>query len=245
MPIASTDLQLYASVNVPDVDTGVSGGAIDTLRFFDFVQLAANDDVEIVSTSASDTQSCTVTARSTTGAVVTETKVLTGTTAAIFSVIGVVERILQVELASAAIGTITVRRSVAGATLRTIPVGGRGFMMFARKISSDPSVIVNRYFKGFWKNNHGTLALLSALVKQSADPDARITHTLAAAVNDTVTTADRTTAPAGTFDDTDKVVPGTDLAAGAAIGVWFRVQLPAADAPHRTTYDSQLTGSSV
>lgn len=248
MPIATTDLQLFASVNMPDTDTGTNGGAIDTLRRVAFTQLAANDDIEVISTSASDVQNCTITARDAAGAVTTQTTVLTGTTAKIFSTLGaagVVERVLQVELASVAIGTITVRRSVAGATIGTIAVGERGFMALFRKIASDPSVIVNRYTKCFWKNAHATLSLLSALVRQSADPSAKITHTLAAAVNDAVTTTDRTTAPAGTFDDTDKAVPGTDLAAGSAIGVWFRAQLTAGDSPYRTTYDTQLSGSSV
>jgi hypothetical protein len=248
MSIVSTDLQLFASVNMPDIDTGTNGGAIDTLRRVAFVQIAANDDIEVISSSASDTQNCTITARDATGAVTSQTAALTGTTAKIFSTMGaagVVERVLQVELASVAIGTITVRRSVAGATVGVIAIGERGFMALFRKISSDPTVQINRYTKVFWKNAHATLSLLGALVKQSADPDARIMHVLAASQNDSTTTTDRTTAPAGTFDDTDKAVPGTDLAATAAIGVWLRVQLPIADPPHRTTYDTQITGSSV
>jgi hypothetical protein len=252
MPIATTDLVCYAAANMPDADTGTNGGAVDTLRFVDFTQLAANDDLEVISTSASDTQNCTITARNAAGSVVTETRALTGTTAAVFSTLGVVERVLAVELASAAVGTVTVRRSPAGATLRTIPVGKRGFMALFRKAASDPSVQKDYFAKVFWRNEHATLALLSATVKQAADPDARITHLLAAAVNDTATTANRLTAPAvadtqdpDTFDDTDKAVPGTDLAAGAAIGVWLRLRLPAADSPHRTTYDTQLTGQSV
>ena len=252
MPIVSTDLILYAASSMPDLDTGSSGGAIDNLRYVDFVQIAANDDIEVISTSASDTMNCTITARNAGGSVVSETKALTGTTAAIFATLGVIERVLTVELASAAIGTLTVRRSVAGATLRTIPVGKRGFMALFRKAASDPSVQKDYFTKGFWKNEHATLSLLSATVEQSADPDARITHLLAAAVNDVATSTNRVTAPAvadtqdpDTFDDTSKAVPGTDLAAGAAIGVWFRLRLPAADAPHRTTYDSRIAGQSV
>ena len=252
MPIASTDLVQYASANMPDTDTGTNGGAIDTLRRVDFTQLAANDDIEVISSSASDTQNCTITGRNAAGQVVSETKALTGTSAAIFATLGVIERVLTVELASAAIGTITVRRSVAGATVRTIPVGERGFMALFRKAASDPSVQKDYFVKVFLKNIHGSLSLLNATVKQSADPDARITHLLASAVNDSATTADRVTAPGAantqdpdTFDDTDKTVPGTDLAAGAAIGVWQRLRLPSADPPHRSTYDLQLTGQSV
>lgn len=252
MPIVSTDLLAYASANQPDTDSGAGGGAIDPLRRIAFTQIAANDDIEVISTAAGDTQNCTIEGRNAAGAIVSETAALTGTTAKIFSTIGVIERVLKVELASAAVGTITVRRSVAGATVGTIPVGERGFAAIFRKASSDPSVQKNYYTKVFLKNNHATLSLLSAQVKQSADPDARITHLLAAAVNDSATSTNRVTAPAvadtqdpDTFDDTDKTVPGTDLAATAAIGVWLRLQLPAADPPHRSTYDLLLTGQSV
>jgi hypothetical protein len=252
MPIAATDLVLFCSANMPDADAGSAGGAIDLLRRPDFTQLAANDDLEVISTSASDTQNCTIEGRDAAGNVVTETATLTGPVAKTFATLGVIERVLKVELASAAIGTITVRRSVAGATVRVIPVGERGFLMIFRKTSSDPVSTVNYYAKCFWKNLHGTLALQTAVVKQNADPDARVTHLLATAVNESATSTNRITAPAvgdtqdpDTFDDTDKTVPGTNLAAGAAIGVWFRLQLPAADAPHRTTYTTELTGSSV
>ena len=252
MPIATTDLGVFASANMPDTDAATNGGAIDLLRRMDFTQIAANDDIEIVSTAAGDTQNATITARNATGSIVTETRALTGTTAVIFSTIGVVERVLQVELASVAIGTITVRRSVAGATLRTIPIGERGFMAVFRKTASDPSVQKDYYTKIFLRNGHATLSLLGAMVKQTADPDVRITHLLAAAVNDTATVANRVTAPAmadtqdpDTFDDLDKAVPGTDLAALSAIGVWLRLRLPAADLPHRTTYTIELSGQST
>ena len=163
-----------------------------------------------------------------------------------------IERVTKVELASAAIGTITVRRSVAGATVRVIPATERGFLMPFRKTASATGSTVNVYAKGFWKNTHASLSLTTAKVKQNADPDARITHLLAAAVNDAATSTNRITAPAvadtqdpDTFDDTDKTVPGTDLASLAAIGTWFRLQLPAADPPPRTTYPSELAGESV
>ncbi len=252
MAIASTDLPVYASANMPTADTGTNGGAIDAKRRIALTQIAANDDVEVISTSAGDTQNCTITGRNAAGAIVTETKALTGVTAAIFSSIGVIERVLSVDLASDAVGTITVRRSVAGATIGTIPAGERGFMALFQRCVSNPSATTNFYTKVFCKNTHATLSLLAAIVRQNADPDARITHLLATAVNDTATAADRVTAPSAAntqdpdiFDDTDKTVPGTDLAAGAAIGVWLRMQLPAADPPHRATYTLELTGGSV
>ena len=254
MPIVAADLNLYNAANMPDEDAGTNGGAIDLLRFMDFTQLAADDDVEAVSDNAADTMNLTIEGRTAAGSIVSETKALTGTTAIIFSTLGVVNRVIKAELASAAAGILTIRRSVGGATVRTLPAGKRGFVAMFRKTKSNATGggTANYYTKGFWRNDHATLALTTAKVKQNADPDARITHLLAAAVGDSATATNRITAPGAadtqdpdTFDDTDKSVPGTDLAAVTAIGVWFRLQLPEADAPHSTTYTSELSGETV
>lgn len=249
MSVISTDLQAFHAATQSDADAIAVGGAIDLLRRPDFTQIAANDDVEVISSSASDTQNCTITARAADGSITTQTAALTGTTAKIFNTLGasgVVERILQVELASVAIGTITVRRSVAGATLRTIPIGERGFSMVFRKTASDPVSTVNYYAKTFWKNTNGSNALLSATITESADPSGKITHGLAASTNDSGTTTNRQTAPGGvTFAGTAAAVPGTDLGAGVAIGTWFNMTLAAGDAPIRSTYTSALAGSTT
>jgi len=247
--IVAADLVAYMAATQSDVDATPVGGAIDTLRRPDFTQITANDDIEVISSSASDTQNCTITARAADGTLTSQTAALTGTTAKIFSTMGaagVVERILQVELASVAIGTITVRRSVAGATLRTIPIGERGFSMIFRKLASDPVSTTNWYAKFFWKNTNGTNALLSANVSENADPSGTITHGLAASVNDSGTTTNRQTAPGGvTFANTAANIPGTDLASGAAIGVWLDMTLAAANAAIRSTYTSQIQGSTT
>jgi hypothetical protein len=242
----AADLAIFCSANMPDSDSGTAGGAIDLLRRPDFTQIAANDTIQAVSSAAGDTtQTVTVEGRNAAGSIVSETKTLTGTTAITFSTLATVERVLRAEMSATAAGTVTIRRTTGPVTIRVIPIGERGFVSPFRKTASDPSVIKNYYAKLFARNGHASQALLGATVSQSADPDARIMHVLAASVNDTGTVTDRTTAPSGTFDDTAKAVPGTDLAGTAAIGVWLRLQLPAADTPHRTTYDLQLSGSSV
>ncbi len=244
MPQAS-DLVAYASANMPDNDSAASGGAIDTKRRIDFSQMAANDSIEAVSTSASDTQDLTIEARKPDGSVVSETKALAGTTPVSFGTMGTVERILKADLALDAVGTVTVRRATGPTTIRQVPPGERGFLMVFRKCASSPAQ-EDFYCKLFWKNTHGSQALLSALVKQSADPQGKITHALATAVDDTGSVTNRKTAPAGlTFDDADKAVPGTDLGAGKAIGVWLRLRLAANDPAFRDTYTSELAGASV
>jgi hypothetical protein len=236
---------MYASANVPDSDSGTSGGAIDTLRRVDFTQMAANDTIEAVSSNAGDTMNLTIEARTAGGSVVSETKALTGTTPISFSTLGTVERILKAELASAPTGSVTVRRTTGPTTIRVIPAAERGFLMLFRKTVSQSGSGVDYYEKFFWKNTHATLSLLDAAVTENADPDARLTHALDAAVNATTSVADRLTSPGFTFDGSSKAVPGTDLAAGSRIGVWVKFSLTAGDIAHKTTYTSQIAGSST
>jgi hypothetical protein len=250
MPVAASDLVAYHSANNPDDDVSTVGGAIDTLRRPDFSQVTAGDTVEVISDNAGDTQNCTIEARKADGSVVSETLALTGTTAKIFTGNGAVDRILKVELASAAVGTITVRKSVAGATYRDIPVGERGFSMPFRKTTSVVGLAQSYYAKIFVKNTNGSLALTSSIFKQSADPDARITHLPAASADDSATSANRLTTPAvadtldpDVFDDNDKTV-GT-IGSGSAWGVWLELALPDSDTPHRTTYTLELDGQSA
>lgn len=246
MSIVATDLVEYCSANMPNDDVSTSGGAIDTLRRPDFTQMAANDTIQAVSSNAGDTtQTVTITGRTASGTVVSETKTLNGTTAINFTVLGTVERILKVELSATCTGIVTIRRTTGPTTVRTIPAGERGFLMVFRQDGSDPSVAKDYYVKTFLKNTNGSLALLSAQVTESADPDNRITWALAAAVDDSGSVANRVTSPGLTFNDTAKNVPGTDLASGSAIGVWRNLHLPIADPAHRTTHTLQLAGQST
>ena len=247
MPIVAADLILYASANTPEDDAVTSGGAIDALRRLDFTQIAADDDVEVLSASAGDTtQTATVDARNVAGAIVSEGVTLNGTTAVIFSTIGVIERILKFELSAVGAGIITLRRSVAGVTVRTVPIGERGFEIFFYDSASESSATI-RYQKAFYLNNHATLTLNNAQIQLTADPEAIMDFALGTAKDDSETTTNRKTAPSAvsSFDDTQKSVPGTTLEAASAIAVWIRMQLLADDTPKKSTFTTELTGTSV
>jgi hypothetical protein len=245
--VVAADLVAYHAATQSDVDGSTVGGAIDTLRRPDFTQIAANDTIQALSSAAGDTAiTVTMTGRSAAGSIVTETKTLTGTTAITFNTLGTVERVLQAELSAAAAGTITIQRTTGAVLIRTIPIGERGFSAIFRKGSSSTSGTVNYYAKFFWKNTNATNALLGAAVSESADPSGTITHGLAASVNDSGTTTNRQTAPGGvTFAGTAANVPGTDLAATAAIGVWLNMTLATNNAAIRSTYTSQIAGSTT
>jgi len=157
--------------------------------------------------------------------------------------------LLSVELASNAAGTITVRISGAGATYATIAIGERGFVRLFRNAISGAAQIA-RYEKIFFKNTHGSLDLLGATVVETADPEAKMTFTLAAAKDDSETIANRITAPGAgiiepdVFDGAEKSVPGDDLDSGEYIGVWVKQTLAAYDIPFESTYTLKLAGAS-
>ena len=244
MAITAADLVAYASASMPDDDVATSGGVIDLLRYVDFVPIVANDTINAVSDAAGDTQNATIEGRDAAGAVVAETKAMTGVTPITFSTMGTVERVLSFELASVAIGNITVERTTGGADLKIIPIGGRGFVRMFRKSASEAGA-TERYEKFFWKNEHATLALDAAHVDQNADPSTKITHALDATKDASTSVADRTTTPGFTFNDTDKTVPTGALGSGEAIGVWLNLSLLADNAPIKDTYTSELEGTSV
>ena len=65
---------------------------------------------------------------------------------------------------------------------------------------------------------------------------------------DTATITNRVTAPAGvTFvdDNVAQNVPTNALASAETIGVWWEENLPANDFAHRTTFTSQLSGTTI
>lgn len=247
MPIVATDLKFFGAASFPENDTATVGGAISLVTKVEFTQLAANDDVEALSDNAADTMNLTITGRSTAGVIVSELKALTGTTAIIFSTIGVIERVLKMVLASAAAGTITIRRSVGGATIATLAPGITKAIAFFYDSTSESGVTL-RYEKMFAKNTHGSLTLTAAKIKLTADPLSRIRIGGAPSKDDTATATNRKTAPASvTFvdDNVSQDVPGTTLEAAAAIGVWAEMNLPGSDPANRSTFTVELAGSTT
>ncbi len=247
MSVSASDLVAYHAAVQSSADGVPVGGAIDPLRRPDFTQIAANDTIRAVSASAGDTtQTVTITGRNAAGSIVSETKTLTGTTPITFSTLSTVERVLVAELSASCAGDVTVARTTGPTTIRVIPAGERGFSEVLRTLASDPSSPLDFYAKFFWKNTNGTFSLLSAQVTESADPTGLITFGLAASVNDSGTATTRQTAPAGvSFGNTAVNVPGTDLAAGSAIGVWLDLSLAAGNAPIKSSYTSGITGSTT
>jgi hypothetical protein len=254
MSVVAADLVIYGSANMPEADSGAAGGAIDTgVRVVpDSASLfnTLNDTVEILSSNAGDTtQTVTVYGRNAAGVPVNEPLSLNGTT--VVNGATTFERIEKIVVDAAHSGTITVRKATGDTTIVLIETGvltiRRPFINVSADVSGGSARVF--YEKVLYKNNNGSNALLTATVDEDADPEAQLEFALEDAVNDNESVANRLTAPTGItgdgFSSTIKAVPGTDLAAGAAIGVWLKLSLPAGDPATKTTYTLELAGSTT
>lgn len=241
MPVVASDLIMMASLNMPSGDAATLGGGIDVDNRVTFAQLAANDTIRAVSSSAGDTtQTLTVRGRDISGNAVQEAKVLTGTTPITFNTLGTVERLIFMQLNADAAGTITIS-TTGGFTIATIPVGERGIMAFLREAAAAAGSTKTYYSKVFIKNN-GASTLTGGSVSIS-DPTGKIAFGLAASLGDTATSANRLTAPGGiSFSANASALPAS-LTAGTAIGVWIRNTHPAGDSSFDTNLTMTISGT--
>jgi hypothetical protein len=248
MPIVAADLQKYQSANHPKADTGTSGGAIAATKYLDQLVLAANDQTEAVSDNAGDTtQTITIVGRDAAGAIQTEGPVtLNGTTPVALGTT-TYERILQVTKSAATTGTVTIRRDAAAGDICTMPPAILDQIVMFYDAASEASIAI-RYEKEYWQNNHGTLTLNSATVTLTDDPAGGTGRCrIALETSADQSTTNRKTVPGGspTWVDDDVAVDITSLAAGANVGIWVEQNLPADDPAFKSTYTTELAGTTV
>lgn len=255
MAVIASDIAWYAAANKPEDDSSTNGGAIDADIRVLFTDLAADDDVEVFSSSSSDTsQTITVRARQEDGTIDQQAPTLDGTTPVVLSTLGVVERILSATLSADCVGTVTVRRSGDNTVIATIPPGERGFRRLFINATAEATGGSSKtyYEKVFCKNNNSTSALIGAAIVEASDSQSDTAFCLASAKDDSVTTTNRLTAPSGanlldpdTFNGSSKSVPGGSLGAGEAIGVWLQKTLPAGTSAGKGTYGLTTSGTTV
>jgi len=245
MSITAAELIAYGAASRPEDDASTSGGAIDTQNRPEMTQLTANSVIAAVSDGA-DTRTLTVTGRLATGAIDTEALVLTGAV----EVVGAktFERILKLVLSGTdGARTVTVKQGSGGATRATIGPNELSRNGMFLKSASEASP-VSRYEKFFWKNTNASLTLNDAEVELTADPAGKIKIGLATSKDDSGSVANRKSAPGGISFVDDNVaiaVPTDTLAAGEAIGTWMEQSLLADDAAQKTTFTTQVSGTTV
>lgn len=250
MSVTAAEIILYASANMPQDNVSTSGGAIDlTTRIVPTSATLFNslgDTLKYVSSNAGDTMNVTVTGRNAAGAIVTETIALNGTTVVNGAV--TFQSIEKVVIASAHAGTVTLTKTTGGATVTTIESGVLTIRRLFYAAAADPSTGGTQLFyeKFFIKNTDGTNSYLGLSISETSDPSSVLDFAVALAVNDSVSVANRKTAPPTiVFASTPATIPGTDLAAGAAIGVWARLTLAAGQAAAEYAWGIQTSGQTT
>jgi hypothetical protein len=246
MPVLESELKRYGAASRPEDDVSVSGGAIDAACILDVTQLAANDQIRVVSDNAADTMNGTLRVRNAAGEIVSETLALNGVTPVVFA--ATAERFLSFSLASAAAGNVTVERNTGPNDDVAILEPGITDATLLFLNSTSEASLTTRYEKEFWRNENATLSLTSAEITLTADPSASIRIGLATEKDDAVSLSDRKTAPGGvTFVDDSIIqsVPTGNLGANEAIGVYIELQRATDAAPIKTSYTTRLAGLST
>lgn len=254
MTILASELFAQGAISDPSDDSSLTGGAILVVgsiggTYYGMTQPASPTVLEVISDDGVDAQDIMVTGRDSGGVVQTEIVTLNGTTAVILGST-VFEYVQAYSIDDPYTGNITLRVSVAGATVATLPsfpqMAGR-VTMFKNSFSDALSTMI-RYEKMHWRMASVGETLTSSEVELIADPLSRIRQGVALATNDSATIANRLTTPAGvTFvdDSVAQSVPGGDLDSGDNIGVWYEQNLPAGDPANVSTFTAQLSGQDI
>lgn len=109
MSVLPSDIVAYGSANMQDTDSGTQGGAISTAKRLVFEDIAPSGNIEVVSSSASDTtQTVTTTGRDAGGNIISEGKVLTGVTPVAMTVETTWERFLKAIKSATSVGDVAV-----------------------------------------------------------------------------------------------------------------------------------------
>jgi hypothetical protein len=251
MPIVAANIIAYGSASMPDDDTPTGiGGAIDLTTRIVFTDISATDTVEILSDAGGDTtQDVTIYGRNAAGELISELASLDGTN--VQTTTATFERILKIVMSATATGTVTVRKQTDDVEIATLEPGVTQIRRPFYDAAAEASGGAERdyYEKIFFKNDHATLTLTSAVIKENADPSTFVDFDLEDALddNDTNGAGDRQTHDGGyTFDSNDKnVVNGQNLTAQSAQGCWLRLKLAAGEDADNTSFTMRVTGNTT
>jgi len=255
MSIVASDLVIYGAANIAETDGVTQGGAIDTTVRYIFddaslVNTTGPDTVDVSSDNAGDTGiTITITGRNAAGDIVTDEYTLAGlaeqTGDTTFT------SLMKIVLSGAAAGTVNVHENSGSVTIVDIEAGVTEVRVPFYNVAADASGGSSRdfYEKIFFKNNNGVNDLLNATISEESDPSGYVTFDLEDAQDDNNSVATRLDTPPsgmlGSFDSNQKSVPGTNLAAGSAIGVWLKLTLAAGLTAATSTYTLHLEGSTT
>lgn len=251
--MADPAIVVYGSANIAEIDTGTTGGAIDTsVRYvFDSASLANSPSgiVKTRSSSGSDTsQTVTIYGRVAGGHIENEALSLNGTNVITGSKSFIM--IMKIVISGAHTGTIFVDDN----TNTNIVEIESGVLQVRRPfydVSSDASggSTRNFYEKLFLKNVGDALDILNVLIKEVSDPNNQIAFAIEDSLNGTESVASRlNTAPTDiteAFSGSDKSTSEGYISFGDAVGCWLRLTLTAGQVADDVIYQMQVVGSTM
>jgi hypothetical protein len=109
MSVAQNELKFYGSANMQDTDSGTQGGAISTAKKIEFKDISPSGNIQIVSSSASDTtQTVTAYGKDASGVAINEGKTLNGQTPVAMTAQTTWERLLKAIKSATCAGDVAV-----------------------------------------------------------------------------------------------------------------------------------------
>ena len=252
MPVAESDIVVYGSALMPDDDAPVNiGGGIDLTTRISFVDIAATDQVEVLSDNAGDTtQTVTLFGRNAAGELISDPMALNGLTVVASAL--TFERILKVVVDAAHAGNITIRDQDSDTEIMVIESGVLQVRRPFYGAAAEPAAGAQRkyYEKVFFRNNHATLSLTNAQILEQLDASGLVAFDLESTLGGTDTNGggnNRQVAPGGyTFNSAAKnVANAQNHTALAAQGVWLELTLAAGAAAQNTNFTLRESGETV
>ena len=162
MSVVNTDLVIYTSENMPEGNTTVAGGDINTGIRASYDDPSSPSQITVYSSSASDTgQNISFFGRTLAGIDINESLSLNGTTNVTTSY--TYDRILKANLSNVATGIITVSGNSVN-KITDIPIGESGFRRPFYDATAIADLPKTYYEKIFVKNNNTISALTEAKV---------------------------------------------------------------------------------
>ena len=249
MPVETTELIIYGAEHRPEDESSAVGGGIDvTARPFD-AEIVTPGNIQIHSSGA-DTRTATARYRGNDGLIYSQMETLDGVNVVLWDPAITAERLIEVTLsATHGSNVVSLETAGGGTTLHTFaPSETKAFRLFIAAFSTTSEKPY--YEKLFYKNVDPLVALQAAQFRATADPGSKLAVALETTVDGTGESTNRITVPAAgigswTEEGIDLAIPGTNLAAGSAIGFWARLTLAANEVPLKNTGTYQLRGQSA
>mgnify|MGYP003659362329 CR=1 FL=1 len=252
MSVVNSNLVIYISANMPESNSGLNGGAIDSGIRATYEDITSPAQIVSFSSDNSDNQSGTITGRTSAGIIVSENIGLNGT-GSVTSTYSY-ERILKYYLNSIGVGTVTVSGNGVN-KITEIPVGESGFRRPFYDTIADSSVDKTYYEKLFVKNNNPINTLNSAnLIEVPSGVYQSVKFGIENTKKSTQSVANRLTQPSFLLNHTGVGQPwgngplevvGATLPSTDYQGFWLKLDLTAGQTAEKSFYEIQVSGTTV